>query len=349
MKRGFFMKYITVAVPCYNSEGYMKHCLDTLLSAKDDIEIIIINDGSKDSTGDIADSYATRFPETVRVIHQENGGHGEGVNQGVINATGLYYKVVDSDDWINEAAFRELIDTIKLHYRENTLPDIYVCNYVYEHASDSTTYTMKYDNAFPERKFITWDDMKRFRVAQCLMMHSVFFKTEFLKQFYEPLPKHTFFVDNLYMYRPLPHAKSLYYMNIDLYRYFIGRDDQSVNEKMVIKRLDQQMYVTSLMVKAHNLCDVKKQSKKLYRYMLHNMAIMMLINGTFSFMSKEKQKIDRFFDSWTEIKEADKFLYNALKYRSIAVFTLVPGKLGSFGRWIFLTGYKIVKRIVKFA
>ena len=75
----------------------------------------------------------------------------------------------------------------------------------------------------------------------------------------------------------------------------------------------------------------------------------MLINGTFSFMSKEKQKIDKFFDSWTEIKQADKFLYSALKYRSIAVFTLFPGKLGAFGRWIFLTGYKLVKRIVKFA
>jgi hypothetical protein len=79
------------------------------------------------------------------------------------------------------------------------------------------------------------------------------------------------------------------------------------------------------------------------------MAIMMLINGTFSFMSKERQKIINFFDSWEDIKNTDKFLYRALKYRSIAVFTLFPGKLGSFGRWIFLTGYKIVRKIVKFA
>ncbi len=343
------MKYISVAVPCYNSESYMRHSVDTLLCAKDDIEIIIINDGSADNTGAIADEYKEKYPHTIKVIHQENGGHGEGVNQGLKNAEGLYYKVVDSDDWVNEEAFLKLLETIKTHHKNNTLPDIYVCNYVYEHVSDKTTYTMKYDNAFPENKIFTWDDMNRFGAAQCLMMHSVFFKTEFLKKVYVPLPKHTFFVDNLYMYNPLPYAKSLYYMNIDLYRYFIGRDDQSVNEKMVIKRLDQQMYVTSLMIKVHSLKDVREKSKKLYRYMLHNMAIMMLINGTFSFMSNDTEKINKFFDSWQEIKDTDKFLYKALKYRSLAVFTLFPGKLGKLGRWIFLTGYKIVKKIVKFA
>lgn len=343
------MKYITVAVPCYNSESYMEHSINTLLCAKNDIEIIIINDGSKDNTGAIADEYASKYPETVRVIHQENGGHGEGVNQGLKNALGLYYKVVDSDDWVNEEAFIELVETIKLHYSQNTLPDIYVCNYVYEHASDQTTYTMKYDNAFPEREFFTWNDMKRFKISQCLMMHSVFFRTEFLKEVYVPLPKHTFFVDNLYMYNPLPFAKSLYYMNIDLYRYFIGREDQSVNEKMVIKRIDQQMYVTSLMIKSHSLSRVREQSKKLYRYMLHNMAIMMLINGTFSFMSKDKEKIDNFFNSWKDIKSYDKFLYNALKYRSVAVFTIFPGKMGACGRYIYLMIYKFVKKIIKFA
>ncbi len=343
------MKYISVAVPCYNSGSYMRHCIDTLLCAKDDIEIIIINDGSMDDTAIIADEYAASYPETVRVIHQENGGHGEGVNQGVKNATGLYYKVVDSDDWVNEKAFLELVETIKLHHRENTLADIYVCNYVYEHASDGTTYTMKYKNAFPEKQFFTWNDMKSFRPAQCLMMHSVFFRTEFLRAVYKPLPKHTFFVDNLYMYMPLPFAKSLYYMNLDLYRYFIGREDQSVNEKMVIKRLDQQMYVTSLMVDAHSLRKVKATSKKLYKYMLHNMAVMMLINGTFSFMSKDKDKMKKFFDSWYEIKQKDKFLYNALKYRSIALFTIMPGKCGALGRLVYLAGYRIVKKIIKFA
>ena len=82
------MKLITFTVPCYNSAAYMDHCIETLLTAGEDAEIILVDDGSKDDTGKIADAYAEKYPTIVRVIHQENGGHGEGVNQGIRNATG---------------------------------------------------------------------------------------------------------------------------------------------------------------------------------------------------------------------------------------------------------------------
>ena len=89
-------KLITFAVPCYNSAAYMRHCIETLLSAGEQAEIILVDDGSvKDDTPAICDEYAAKYPTIVKAIHQENGGHGEGVNQGIRNATGLYYKVVD--------------------------------------------------------------------------------------------------------------------------------------------------------------------------------------------------------------------------------------------------------------
>ena len=89
-------KLITFAVPCYNSAAYMRHCIETLLSAGEQAEIILVDDGStKDNTPAICDEYAAKYPTIVKAIHQENGGHGEGVNQGIRNATGLYYKVVD--------------------------------------------------------------------------------------------------------------------------------------------------------------------------------------------------------------------------------------------------------------
>ena len=95
-------KLITFAVPCYNSAAYMRHCVDTLLTAGPDAEIILIDDGStKDDTPAICDEYAAKYPGVVRAIHQENGGHGEGVNQGIRHAAGIYYKVVDSDDWLD--------------------------------------------------------------------------------------------------------------------------------------------------------------------------------------------------------------------------------------------------------
>ena len=107
------MKLITFAIPCHNSEKYMKKCIDSLLVAKDDIEIIIVNDGSTDDTQKIANQYAKKYPDTIKAIHKENGGHGSGVNVGLENATGLYYKVVDSDDWVDKNSLLKVIETIK--------------------------------------------------------------------------------------------------------------------------------------------------------------------------------------------------------------------------------------------
>ena len=102
------MKLLSIAIPSYNSEGFMRNCIESLLPGGEEVEIIIVNDGSKDGTGAIADEYAAKYPTIVKAVHQENGGHGEAVNAGLRNATGLYYKVVDSDDWVNEEAYLKI-------------------------------------------------------------------------------------------------------------------------------------------------------------------------------------------------------------------------------------------------
>ena len=107
------MKLITFTVPSYNSAGYMSKCIDSLLGGGDEVEILIIDDGSKDETGAIADRYEREHPGICRAIHQENGGHGEGINQGLKNASGLFFKVVDSDDWVNEQALTRVLNAIR--------------------------------------------------------------------------------------------------------------------------------------------------------------------------------------------------------------------------------------------
>ena len=102
-------KLITFAVPCYNSAAYMQRCIDTLLAAGEEAEIIIVNDGSVDETAAIADAYAAQYPTIVRAVHKPNGGHGSGVNKGAELAQGLYYKVVDSDDWLEPDAVEHLL------------------------------------------------------------------------------------------------------------------------------------------------------------------------------------------------------------------------------------------------
>ena len=107
------MKLLTFAIPCYNSEAYMEKCIESLLPGGDDVEILIVDDGSHDRTAEIADAYEKKYPGIVRAIHQENGGHGEAVNAGIRNATGLYFKVVDSDDWVDLDAYRKILDKLR--------------------------------------------------------------------------------------------------------------------------------------------------------------------------------------------------------------------------------------------
>ena len=126
------MKLLTFAIPCYNSEAYMEKCIESLLPGGDDVEILIVDDGSKDDTLKIAKEYEEKYPTIVKAIHQENKGHGGAVNTGLAHATGLYFKVVDSDDWLNEEAFRKAIEVLKQCVRGPKTLDLLICNYVYE-------------------------------------------------------------------------------------------------------------------------------------------------------------------------------------------------------------------------
>ena len=124
------MKLLTIAIPCYNSQDYMEHCIKSLLVGGEDVEILIVDDGSKDATPEIADSYARRYPTIVRAIHQENGGHGSAVNAGIRNATGLYYKVVDSDDRVEEKAFLTVLEKVRQLAGGDEMVDLFSANFV---------------------------------------------------------------------------------------------------------------------------------------------------------------------------------------------------------------------------
>ncbi len=339
------MKLITFTVPCYNSAEYMRHCIETLLTAGDEAEILIINDGSqKDNTAEIADEYAAKYPNIVRAIHQENGGHGEGVNQGIRNAEGLYFKVVDSDDWLDTIALKRVMDRIRSFVREGKQVDLFLCNYVYEHP-EGPGHIMKYGNVFPKNRICTWDDIRPFNPSQYLMMHSVIFRTKVIRASGVVLPKHTFYVDNLFLYAPLPLCKNLYYMDENLYRYFIGRPDQSVQENVMLKRIDQQYRVTMLVIDFFNMSAIQRQSKKLARVIYHHIALMVTVTAVYLQMANTPEKLQMCKTMWQRIKEKDPILYRHMKYASMSFFTTFPGKAG---RQISMGGYKIAKKLFGF-
>ena len=145
-------KCLTLTVPCYNSESYMERCVDSLLEGGDDVEIILVDDGSTDRTGEIADGYAAQYPDIVRVIHKENGGHGSGVNAGMALASGVYFKVVDSDDWLDAEAYHRLLAALRFWSRCENKPDLIVCNYVYDHLEEQTSENSPLSERISRRK-----------------------------------------------------------------------------------------------------------------------------------------------------------------------------------------------------
>ena len=338
-------KLITFAVPCYNSAAYMEHCVDTLLQGGSDIEIILVDDGStKDDTPAICDRYQEQYPDIVRAIHQPNGGHGEGVNQGIRNARGIYYKVVDSDDWVDVPALHKALDKLRQFVRDNKLVDMMVCNYVYEHVESESERVMHYRNVFPRNKVFGWEQIGRFRPSQYLLMHSVIYRTQLLRDCGLELPKHTFYVDNIFVYQPLPFVKSMYYMDLDLYRYFIGRADQSVNESVMVKRVDQQLRVTRHMIDCQDL-DALKGQKKLRSYMLHYLSMMMAISDIFLLLDGSAAAKQKENELWAYLKaHTSAGVYRSIRYGFGGVTNLKIPK----GDKLVLGGYRLAQKIFKF-
>ena len=339
-------KLITFAVPCYNSAAYMRHCVDTLLTAGEDAEIILIDDGStKDDTPAICDEYAAKYPGVVRAIHQENGGHGEGVNQGIRHATGIYYKVVDSDDWLDTDALAKVLDRLRLLLHRGTAPDLMLCNYVYEHVEDGTSHTVRYTNVFPQNRLFTWMHVGRFRPDQNILMHSVIYRTEVLRRCGMVLPKHTFYVDNIFIYQPLPYVKSMYYMDLDLYRYFIGRADQSVNESVMVKRVDQQLRVTRYMIDCQDLDALPPEQARLRSYMIQYLSVMMAISGIFLILDGSDEAKAKKAELWDYLRaHVSKRVYRRIKLSLGGLTDLrFPG-----GDKVTVLGYRLARKVVKF-
>mgnify|MGYP002530418921 CR=1 FL=1 len=337
------MKLLSVAIPCYNSEAYMSKCINSLLIGGEEVEIIIVDDGSSDRTAEIADDYAEKYPTIVKAIHQENGGHGQAVNTGIKNATGLYFKVVDSDDWVNQDAYYEILKTLYDLTRGAETVDLLISNFVYEKQGATRKKVMQYRHCFPTNQIFGWDEVRHMKKGQYLLMHSMIYRTKLLHDCGMELPKHTFYVDNLFAFEPLPYVKNLYYLDVNFYRYFIGRDDQSVNEKVMIKRLDQQIFVTKTMIDMYQLKDIG--SKKLRQYMLNYLAIMMTVSSILCIRSKDKENLEKKKELWQYLKKKDMRSFIRIRYGILGQTMNIPGKSG---RKISSLVYIVARRLIGF-
>lgn len=340
------MKYITFAIPSYNSESYLYKAVDSLISLGDEIEVIIINDGSTDNTLKIALEYERKYPQMIRVIDKENGGHGSGVNKGLELATGLYYKVLDSDDWIDQQNSTVLLNIIKKQYNSRNLADLIIMDFVYEHTITNSQYIRTYKDNLPSYQMFGWNEIKKkFKYSKTLLMHSQIFKTSVLKESKVKLPEHTFYVDNIFSYTPLPFVETIYYIPMEFYHYYIGRSDQSIQFNNIVDRYQQQMKVMRQMYQEYSYEEIKKLPKGLRSYIKHLLAVTMIVTQMFTTAKTSKKRKQNLKALWNYFKHNDIKLYRYLKYRSYnVVVTFLPWRIKGF---IMKKGYFYLTRKVK--
>ena len=340
------MKLLSIAIPCYNSEAYMKKCVDSLLVGGEDVEIIIVDDGSKDRTAEIADEYAATYPSIVKAVHQENGGHGAAVNAGMQHAEGLYFKVVDSDDWVKKDAYLKVLDTLRELAGGAHALDMLVCNFVYEKEGEKRKKVMHYRHILPVGKLFKWEDCHHFVKGHYILMHAVIFRTRLLRECGLQLPEHTFYVDNIYVFEPLPYVKNLYYLDVNLYRYYIGREDQSVNEEIMISRIDQQIRVNKILIDylVEKKTDIMK-NKRLYQYMRNYLEIITTVSSVLLIRSGTEENLAKKKELWKYLKSRDGGLFVWMRHGIMGSAMNLPGRSG---RKISVSGYRICQKIFKF-
>ncbi|MDO4259855.1 MAG: glycosyltransferase family 2 protein [Actinomycetaceae bacterium] len=332
---------LSVIVPAYNSQDYLDRALQSLVGYGDEVEVLIVNDGSSDKTAEMADAWAAKHPGRIKAIHQANAGHGGALNTGIRHATGIHLKVLDSDDWMDRQALREVLNLLRdMRDRGETL-DLLVTNYVYEKVGRAHKMVIRYRNVLPEGRTIGWDEMKRCRYEQYMMMHALAFRTELVRESGMVLPEKTFYVDYLYSHVPLPLVHTIRYLDVDLYRYFIGREDQSVNDKVMLTRIDQLLRVNRGMIEA-----MPKRSsvpRNLYRYMAHYLRINSVSCSVMLMRSGTPEHLEAKERMWREFAEYNPEAYEAVTSDLLGRIITLRGPIG---RMLALGGYQVSRRVL---
>lgn len=226
-------KILTITIPSYNVEPYIAFTLDTMVSINnlDLLEILVVNDGSKDNTVAVAQKYVEKFPTSIRIIDKENGGHGSTINAGIKEASGKYFKVVDGDDWVDSLALQNLLNFLKDHDADLIVNP---CNQVF---MDDNQHKKLLVELSPETKYgevISYQEALKY-MGELQQMHMTTYRTAILKDNNIKISEKMFYVDNEYKIYPSIYLKTAIILKDILYQYRLGREGQSVAPESLIK------------------------------------------------------------------------------------------------------------------
>ena len=263
-------KLISICIPSYNAELYLDRCLLSLTEAAEagKLDIMVVNDGSKDHTAGIAKIYEEKYPGIIRLINKENGGHGSTINKGLEEATGKYFMVLDSDDWLNTAALDGLIRKMK----EDALDEDLLLTYYYK----VDQYTGKYKDPL-KQKGIAFDTAYTFEdintAGMYIALANSLFKTSLLRESGLKLQEHTFYVDVEYILFPIPYVNTIRYLDYSLYRYCVGNINQSISLANMVKRYDHHNRVMRRVITFYAQTQVPEKKKAYMRNILDQLLV----------------------------------------------------------------------------
>ena len=336
---------VTFLVPCFNSAAYMRTCIDPLTTVGDRCEILIVNDGSSDSTIDIAREYERRFPGVVRVIDQPNSGWGGGVNRGIAAAHGVFFKVVDSDDRLSHEPLMRVLEVMEAHRAFESELDLVFSDFVYDHVVDGKHHVIEYKNLMPAGRLFGWGEMRRPRIDQYIMIHATWYRTSVLRQSGLVLPEGVFYMDGYFTLHPLPYVRKLYYVDAPVYNYLIGRKEQSINVDTVKARIDQQIMATRMAIDDYDLSDLAEENPQMAALMARYVSAMMCVTSLYLFMIGTPEAFAKNDAVWSYLEQKNPELYHRVRHSLAGM----ANRKSAFSRKIAIGFYTLAKKMFKFA
>lgn len=339
---------VTFLIPCYNSAAFMHRGLNSVLNvieaADYRCEVILVNDGSTDNTSQVAHDFAAHHDQVI-AVDQENANWGGAVNRGISMARGVYFKVLDSDDYFDEQALSCVLDTLALAVKVGHAPDLMITNYVYDHLASNSQRVMQYRKFFPSARIFEWDEMGRPGQDKFIMIHAAWYKTAILRESGVVLPTGVSYMDSHLLLHPMPYTKTLMYLDVNPYHYIIGREGQSVEIEVVKKHIDEQIMATRMAIDDIDYAPLYKSNPNCAMLMTGYISCMMSVSTQHLFMIDTPSSLAKNRELWAYLKAKNPTLYDNVKWSWAGWGNrrTKGGRLGSRG------GYYIARKIYKFA
>lgn len=236
-------KVLSISIAAYNSANDLPRCIESLINSDvlEKLDIIIVNDGSNDNTAEVANTFVNEYPNSIRLINKQNGGHGSTINASIQAAVGKYYKILDSDDWVDSRNLSRLVEYLEANDVDMVLNSYEEVDYL-DHKSKRL---LNPNHGIPYEEILALQELNH---DILLYMHSLTFMTSVMKQMGSIIDEHCFYVDMEYCVFPLQYVKSFVCLEYPVYQYLLGSATQSMNMNNLINRRDQHLKVTKRLV-----------------------------------------------------------------------------------------------------